>query len=232
MNADFIILCGGQGTRLRSTIGESQKVMAAVGDEDEPFLDLLLNYIGKQGVQRVILSTGYKAQDVEKHYASGKFQGMTIEFSREDSPLGTGGAIKKACGLVQTDNFFVLNGDSFCPVHFKNMSDQHIAHKVHVTLAVSKVSDGQDYGTITLDAEGRITAFAEKVGSGAGYVNAGVYCFKRGIEALMPKEEKFSLEKDFFQSLDSKLFDSFKVSVPFFDIGTPERYELAKKYLK
>jgi D-glycero-alpha-D-manno-heptose 1-phosphate guanylyltransferase len=230
LNSDFIILCGGQGTRLRSTIGESQKVMASVGDE--PFLDLLIKYIKKQGGRRVILSTGYKAQDVEAYYAGGRFQDVVIEFSREDTPLGTGGAIKKACGLVRTENFFVLNGDSFCPVEFAHMLEFHVRHDAQASVAVAKVIDGQDYGTITLDSESRIGAFQEKVAGGAAYVNAGIYCFKKGIEAQMPHEDRFSLEKDFFPRLAGPTFYGYVVALPFFDIGTPERYEAAKQHLK
>ncbi len=229
LNTDFIILCGGQGTRLRSTIGESQKVMASVGDE--PFLNLLIKYIAKQGGRRVILATGYKSQDVETHYAAGSFEGVGIEFSREDVPLGTGGAIKKACGLVKTENAFVLNGDSFCPVDFEQMLRFHSACKASATVAVAKVLDGQDYGTITLDGQNHISAFQEKVAVGVAYVNAGIYCFKRGIETQMPSEEKFSLEKDFFPRLVGPSFYGFAVKVPFFDIGTPERYEMARKHL-
>lgn len=230
MTTDFIILCGGQGTRLRSTIGESQKVMASVGDE--PFLDLLIKYIHKQGGRRVILSTGYKAQDVEAHYPGGTLKDVTIEFSREDVPLGTGGAVKKACGLVQTEHFFVLNGDSFCPVDFEKMFAFHVANDAQASVAVAHVLDGQDFGTITLDGQSRISAFEEKVAGGSSYVNAGIYCFKRGIEKQMPQEEKFSLEKDFFPRLVGPSFYGFVVGLPFFDIGTPERYEMAKRHLK
>jgi D-glycero-alpha-D-manno-heptose 1-phosphate guanylyltransferase len=230
MPTDFIILCGGQGTRLRSTIGETQKVMASVGDE--PFLDLLIRYIQKQGGRRVILSTGYKAQDVEAHYASGQFEQTTVEFSREDVPLGTGGAIKKACSLVKTPQFFVLNGDSFCPANYKSILSFHHIHNAQATLAVSKVADGKDYGTITLNGENRINAFQEKTVGGKAYVNAGIYCFDHGIESLMPPVEKFSLEKDFFPTLVGKNFYGCVIEQSFYDIGTPERYALAQKYLK
>jgi D-glycero-alpha-D-manno-heptose 1-phosphate guanylyltransferase len=229
MSCDFIILCGGQGTRLRSAIGESQKVMASVGKE--PFLDLLLKYLQKQGARRVILATGYKSEDVERHYPDGRFEDVAIEFSREDMPLGTGGAIKQACGLVRTNHFFVLNGDSFCPIDFHKMLEFHQEHKAPASVAVSKVFDGTDYGTITLDDRGHISRFREKAAAGIAYANAGIYCFKRGIDAQMPT--KFSIEKEFFPHLagEGGLY-GFVVDVPFFDIGTPERYQQAQKYLK
>ncbi len=237
MPTDFIILCGGQGTRLRSVIGESQKVMAAIGDE--PFLDLLIKYIRAQGGQHVILATGYKTADVEAHYA-GKFKDMKIEFSREDEPLGTGGAIKKACGLVKSDDFFVLNGDSFCPVKFDSVLTMHVNRSALVTLVVSKAADGKDYGVVEFDSHLRVKRFREKnihyIGDDLSlWVNAGIYCFNSQIISRMPSLEKFSLEKDILEPLSkdkSEKIYVYQTEEPFFDIGTPERFELARRYLK
>ena len=222
---DFIILCGGQGTRLRSVVGESQKVMASVGDE--PFLDLLIKYIRAQGGRRVILATGYKADDVEAHYRD-HFGDMTIEFSRETEPLGTGGAIKKAWQKIETENFFVLNGDSFCPIEFETMLDLHIAYQSNATVALAKVEDGQDYGSVLLDDAGCVTAFQEKVPTGnLTYVNTGIYCFRDDFKNELPSADKFSLEKEFFPSIIGKGFCGYATDKSFHDIGTPERFKEA-----
>ena len=230
INTDFIILCGGQGTRLRSVVGDSQKVMAAVGDE--PFLDLLIKYIRAQGGRRVILATGYKADDVEAHY-DGRFKDMTIEFSREEEPLGTGGAIKRAWSKIQSENFFVLNGDSFCPIEFETMMDLHIAYQSAATVALAKVEDGQDYGSVMLDDAGCVTAFQEKVPTGnLTYVNTGIYCFRDDLKKELPSTRKFSLERDFFPSIIGKGFCGYVADKSFHDIGTPERYKEAVQQMR
>lgn len=230
MNTDFIILCGGQGTRLRSVVGESQKVMASV--DDEPFLDLLIKYIRAQGGRRVILATGYKAEDVEAHY-QGLFTDMTIEFSRELEPLGTGGAVKNAWSKVQSENFFVLNGDSFCPIVFDSMLDLHIAYQSAATVALAKVEDGQDYGSVLLDDAGCVTAFQEKVPTGnLTYVNTGIYCFRQELKDLLPALPKFSLERDFFPSIIGKGFCGYATDKSFLDIGTPQRYKEAAQQMR
>lgn len=230
MNTDFIILCGGQGTRLRSVVGESQKVLASV--DDEPFLDLLIKYIRAQGGTRVILATGYKADDVEAHY-QGRFKDMTIEFSRESEPLGTGGAVKNAWAKVTTETFFVLNGDSFCPIIYETMQDLHFAYQASATVALSKVQDGTDYGGVMLDDAGNVTAFQEKVPtSNLTYVNAGIYCMNRDLEGMLPSENKFSLEKDFFPSIIGKSFCGYVTEESFLDIGTPERFKQAAQIMR
>ena len=230
MLPDFIILCGGLGTRLRSVVGESQKVMVAINDE--PFLDLLIKYIRAQGGRRVILATGYKAEDVETHY-HGRFADMTIEFSREEEPLGTGGAVKNAWSKVTSENFFVLNGDSFCPIIFETMLDLHIAYQASSTVALARVEDGQDYGSVMLDDAGCVTAFQEKVPtSNLTYVNTGVYCFREELKESLPASSKFSLERDFFPSIIGKGFCGYVTDRSFLDIGTPQRYKEAAQQMR
>ncbi len=229
-NINAVILCGGLGKRLRSVVGESQKIMAQV--DGQPFLDILLTYLKIQGIKRVVLCTGYKADSVE-HYYRENTQGLTIEFSREEEPLGTGGALKNAQNLIKSDSFFLLNGDSFCAADLNAFFDFHQIKKSMATVAVSKVTDGKDYGTITLDPNFKITAFKEKDQKSANaYVNAGIYCFNKQVFSLMPDQQKFSLECDLFPKLVNKDLYGFVIKEEFFDIGTPERYNQIKNILK
>src|SRR3989338_4194162 len=84
---DAVILCGGQGKRLQSIVSATSKVMADVSGR--PFLDIVIAHLKKQGIRRVILCTGYKADQIEDYYRKNS-QGLTLEFSRESDPLGTG----------------------------------------------------------------------------------------------------------------------------------------------
>jgi len=229
-NIDVVILCGGLGTRLKSEIGDAQKVMTAI--DDEPFLNLKIEQVKEQGVRRVVLCTGHQAQDVEDYYSKNSL-GITISLSKEEEPLGTGGAIKNAQSLVQSDHFFAMNGDCFSEVDFQALLDYHLSQKSLATLVVSRVKDGKDYGGITLDSSRRIIAFEEKKTSiHEPYVNVGVYCFQREIFTYMPKEQKFSIEYDFFPTLTEKPFFGFLIDGEFLDIGTPDRLDKAKKIFK
>jgi len=124
-NTDVLILCGGLGKRLRTEVGDSQKVMARINDR--PFLDILLEYLKFQGFKRCILCVGYKADLVEQYY-SGHSQGFEIAFSKEEEPLGTGGAIKNAREFVHSDQFFALNGDVFCAINYQEVMDFHLTN--------------------------------------------------------------------------------------------------------
>jgi len=98
-DCDCVILCGGLGERLRGIIGEAPKVMAQINGR--PFLDFILDYLKDQQVQRVILCTGYKADVIENYYRR-RDCGLTVDFSRENEPLGTGGALRHAADHVQS----------------------------------------------------------------------------------------------------------------------------------
>lgn len=230
---DVAILCGGLGKRLRGEIGESQKVMAKIGEE--PFLDVLLKALARCGFKRFILLTGYKAESLEEYYRRNKF-GVTIEFSREIKPLGTGGALKNAKALIQSDPFVCMNGDSLCSLDYQEFLHFYSAKKADAAIVLSKVKDNQDFGTITLDGAQRIVSFQEKLkipsAIGQSYVNAGVYCFSKKVFDWMPSAEKFMFETDFFPSIVQKKVYGFITQQNFLDIGTPERFKKAQTIFK
>lgn len=228
MNADFMILCGGLGTRLRSVTGETPKVMAEV--QGEPFLDFLIRYLIKQGAKRIILCAGYKAESFEAHYKE-KFKEIEIQMSIEPSPMGTGGAFKNAERFVQNDIVFGLNGDCFTPVRYRDFLAFHTSKKSQATLVGVRIEGNKDFGTLEISDTEEISAFREKFETTeVQYISAGIYCFQRKIFDAMP-EGKFSIEYDLFPKLIGKQFFGYKVDAPFIDIGTPERFEWAKKHL-
>jgi len=221
---DVLILCGGKGTRLQSIVSDRPKPMAPVGGK--PFLAVIIDYLLTFHVASIILCTGYKSENIEEYYA----KDSTIRFSPERSPLGTGGAVKNAERFVGSDPFFVLNGDSFSRIDLNDMLSCHISHNAGATIAVSRMDNMAEFGTVVAGADGRITGFAEKKSRGApGLVNAGVYLFNKEIFSVIPARVPYSLEYDVFPKLrDCYAYESGK---GFVDIGTEERYKQARKGL-
>ena len=105
-----IILAGGFGTRLRSVVQAIPKPMAPV--RNRPFLDFQLDWLRKHGCMNVILSTGHLAEKVSDHYGE-DYRDMSLHYSVETSPLGTGGAVRRALQHCPGAEALVLNGDSF-----------------------------------------------------------------------------------------------------------------------
>ena len=229
LDADFLILCGGLGTRLRAVTGETPKVMAQV--QGEPFLDFLIRYLVKQGAKRIILCAGYKVEALKSHYQK-IFKEIDLMFSIEREPLGTGGAFKNAQGLVKSEHVFGLNGDCFTPFDYQALLAYSRAKQALATLVAIKIKGNKDFGTVVMNEENKVTAFKEKFETKkVQYINAGIYCFHKSLFDRMPSGQ-FSIEYDLFPKMIGDRFFGFKVNAPFIDIGTPERFEWAREHLK
>lgn len=224
---DVLILCGGKGERLRSIVSDRPKPMAIIGSE--PFLSILMKHAAGFGFRRFILSLGYMKEKIKDYYGSKTFP-WQIVYSQESEPLGTGGAVKKALGLINSDIFLVMNGDSFCRVNLCEFVDFHLAKKASASLVLVKNADKKNCANLTLDSSDRIIDFKEKNPSASSaWLNAGIYLFKREVFCLIDTKDKFSLEYDFFPQLITKAdCFGFKQDFSLVDIGTESGYKEAQ----
>lgn len=225
---DAVILCGGRGMRLRPVVNDRPKVMAKI--DSQPFLDLLIAYLRGFGFKRFILCIGYKGSFIKDYYIKKIKNSGTIVFSSEKSPMGTGGALKKARKLIQSNPFLVLNGDSFIRADIQKFIKSHSDRDAHISVILKKSSSTKDYGSVDIDSASRIIDFQEKNKAGKpAYINCGIYLCGQEIFDLMPKSKKFSLERDFFPKMTKGGFYGHVVNSAFIDIGTPEKYNKAKR---
>src|SRR5690242_7501679 len=116
------ILAGGLGSRLRPVLVDRPKVLAPVAGE--PFLTRLFNQLSAAGIRKVVLCTGYLAEQIkgtfDEHYGS-----LRIHYSQEAHPLGTAGSLRLALSLMDSDPVLVLNGDSYCSVDLTSFLEWH-----------------------------------------------------------------------------------------------------------
>jgi len=226
---DVFILCGGQGTRFREVREDIPKALAPINDV--PFLDLLLNNLVGQGCQRIILGTGYLSDQIESHIQQRNDAEYLI--SDEKLALGTGGSIRHALHLFQSDQVLVLNGDSYIAFSAKTLLHFHISRKAETTILLSSGTQGADYGNVELDKDHRILSFQEKPQhSKSQLINAGVYCLQHEL-IRQQSEGKSSIERDWFpQWIYSNRVLGMVIPKPFYDIGTRERFELATHNIK
>ena len=223
---EAIILAGGFGTRLKKLNLDVPKPMVPLGEY--PFLFYLLSWLEKNGITRVVLSVGYKWEIIKEYFGT-SFRGIELDYSVEDEPLGTGGAIKKALEYCEEELVWVINGDTFFEVDLIDMQDFHIQKDNDFTLAARPVKDVSRYGQLLLDEQNRIVGFGEKAKKGPGLINGGIYLF--GIDFFRDKTsaQKFSFEKDVLEKcVEKEEFGAYISSQYFIDIGTPEDYRKAK----
>lgn len=226
---EAVVLAGGFGTRLAHVVPDVCKPMAPVAGR--PFLRFIMDQLAAAGFDRAVVADGYRREQIEGYFGSA-YRGMAIEYSPEETPLLTGGAVKRALNSCQSDWVFVLNGDTWLDVDFELMeaAAANAPDSVSAVIAVKRMRDFERYGTVDVDAGGSLTAFHEKRPCEEGLINAGVYLL-RG-DALDDMPEKFSLESDYFERVvgDGEL-RAVECEGGFIDIGVPEDYELAQTML-
>jgi len=227
-NIDVVILCGGKGTRLQPVISDRPKPMAEM--KGRPFLDILIDYLCSYGFRRYVLCVGYMKESI-KEYFTRESRSEKIIFSDEETLLGTGGALKNGELLINSDPFLVLNGDSFCPLDYRDFLSYYFSKGADVSIALNKIRAKNDYGAVTINDKARIISFNEKVDNKDGYVNAGVYVFNQTIFSLIPHNKVFSLENDLFPYIIDREVFGYVTKSLFIDIGTPERYQKAAEFI-
>jgi len=220
---ETIVLAGGFGTRLQKVVNNVPKPMAPINDK--PFLFYLLKFLQKNGIDRIILSVGYK-WEIIKEYFGEKFDNIDLIYSIENEPLGTGGAIKKALSYLENDQSFVLNGDTFFNI---SLNELRLNKNSKIILALKKMQNFDRYGNVKIDDNGSIIALEEKKFTENGNINGGIYLLRKNIfdEFDLPKKFSFEefLEKNYKKlNATGKIFDDY-----FIDIGIPKDYEKAKK---
>jgi D-glycero-alpha-D-manno-heptose 1-phosphate guanylyltransferase len=230
MLKEVIILAGGLGTRLRSVVSDLPKCMAPVAGQ--PFLKHVIRYLLSQGIEKFIFSLGYKHEIIEEFLTS-QFPTLHCEFSVEQEPLGTGGAIYLACKRAKDNDVFVVNGDTLFKADLKKAALFHIEQGADCTLLLKPMQGFERYGAVELDDDYAVSSFREKQYFQTGDINAGIYILN--VEQFIDKDfpEKFSFEKDYLEKhyRERKIFGVIQDSY-FIDIGIPADFQKAQEELK
>ena len=232
MLKEAIILAGGFGTRLQAVVSDVPKPMAPINNE--PFLNYVFDYLLHYKIEHVVLSTGYLADKISDYYKN-EYRGIKISYTKEETPLGTGGGIRLAMTKCYTSDVLVLNGDSFFDVNITDHFNNHISKQADCSLALRKVFNASRYGTILLGIENAIETFKEKNNiEQTGLINGGVYILNRKLYLSKTNEAvPFSIEKDFYESRINELhIFGFEYDGYFIDIGIPEDYNKAQTDFK
>lgn len=222
---EAVILAGGFGTRLRHVVSNVPKPMAPVAGR--PFLCWLIDRLAAQGYGHIVLATGYMHEKVEEFFHD-EYDGVRIDYAREMSPLGTGGAIVNALQHCQEEIITVLNGDTLFDIDHRLFIEKGAHNDSRLTIVTRRVDDAGRYGAVEVDAEGRIAAFREKDPSfGSGLINGGIYRLHRSLLENYAVGQQFSFEKEVLQPLKEPIY-AWPSDAYFIDIGVPDDYARAQ----
>lgn len=225
-----VILAGGFGTRLSHVVSDVPKPMAPI--KEKPFLEYIIKTLKQHGFDSFIFLTGYKSECIENH-----FKNMdNAVFIKEETALGTGGAILNAFDKLQ-DDFFVINGDTFFDIDYNILEE--FGKDKPITLALRYTNNIERYGFVEIDDKFAIKSFVEKgklpEDKIDGYINGGIYYIHKS--ALIPYADKFngefiSMETEIFpQLLTNNELNGLPLGGCFIDIGIPEDYYRAQELI-
>jgi NDP-sugar pyrophosphorylase family protein len=195
-----------------------------------PFLFYLLDQIDQAGIKRVVVCTGYMAFQIEERVGHAHKR-LRVDYSREETPLGTAGALKLAGKNVDTEYCLVMNGDSYAEFDLVSLLTTHKKSSARITMVYKEIEDSTRYGTIRMVDNQTIIAFTEKgMVTGPALINTGVYMVNTSVLQETSDTTPCSLEYDFFPSMIGKGIHGHETKGNFIDIGTPESYEQAKSF--
>lgn len=229
MIKEAIILAGGQGTRLQSVVSEVPKPMAPI--QGIPFLNFIFDELQFYGIQKIYLAIGYLPEVITACYGKW-YKNMEIEYIIEETPLGTGGAIKQAIAKTKSSNILIVNGDTLFKINLHDYFKYHNEYEASLTVALKDQEKADRYGTVILNEQNQITSFQEKKENSSGWINGGIYLINKEKINFNQLPNVFSFEKEVLEKeYQNKTLYGYKSSAYFIDIGIPSDFEKAQHEL-
>ena len=185
-----IILAGGRGKRLRPITDYIPKPLIPINNI--PIIEWQIKYLKKFDISEVIICSGYKTEMIES-YLKKKKLGIKINFSIENKPLGTGGAIKKAGKKIKDKSFIVINGDTITNIDLKKL--------IKKENSIASIQLQTKFGILQTD-KNKIIKFDEKKEITNLWMNAGIYHLKK--DALKELPNLGDIEKTLFPDYAKK----------------------------
>ncbi|MDP3920124.1 MAG: sugar phosphate nucleotidyltransferase [Candidatus Omnitrophota bacterium] len=221
MTEQALILAGGLGTRLGDITRDLPKPMVPVGDK--PFLEWLLDHLGSYGIKNFVLCVGHRADKIQEYFADGSAWGYKIQYSFEKELLGTGGAIKQARGLLH-DRFFVVSGDNYLTLDYRDFDDRFDASRFIGLLACWRNSPPLFRSNVKLSEDRRIIEAYDYINpAGKDYVDSGIKLFSKALFDYFESDVKFSLEVDVLAKIAAEGgLQAYPIAEPPLDVGTPD----------
>jgi mannose-1-phosphate guanylyltransferase len=221
-----IILVGGEGLRLRPLTCNLPKPMVPI--VNRPFLEHMVEHLKRHHINEIILAICYLPDRIQSHFGDGSSFGVKLSYAVEQTPLGTGGAVKNSERFLN-DTFLVFNGDIFSDLDLTEMIRFHRAHKAKATIALTPVDDPTAYGVVELDRQNRVKGFIEKPSLDkvtSNLINAGIYVLEPEMLELIPTGVHSMLERGLFPDLVKRgiPFYGYQSHAYWLDTGKPDDY--------
>lgn len=220
------LMAGGFGTRLHPLTNDCPKPLLKVGDK--PILELILESFIKAGFHRFFISTHYLPEMVRDHFGDGERWGVSIRYTHEETPLGTGGAL----GLLPQDEInepiFVMNGDLLTTLNYQELLQFHTSHNGVATMCVREYEYQVPYGVV--QSEGHLIRSMVEKPVQKFFVNAGVYVLSPELVKRVKPNTRLDMPTLLEEAIaQDENVTMFPVHEYWLDIGRMEDFKRAQE---
>jgi mannose-1-phosphate guanylyltransferase / phosphomannomutase len=194
-------MAGGEGTRLRPLTSNQPKPMVPI--VGKPCMEHILELLKRHGFDDVIVTLAFLPQAIRSYFGDGESLGLRIEYSVEESPLGTAGSVRLASRRLD-DTVLVISGDALCDIDLGRLVEFHREREAAVTIGLKSVENPLEFGIVVTDEEGRIERFLEKPSWGQVFsdtINTGIYVLEPEVLKHVPTDRPYDFSKELFPLL-------------------------------
>jgi mannose-1-phosphate guanylyltransferase/phosphomannomutase len=194
-------MAGGEGTRLRPLTSNQPKPMVPI--VGKPCMEHILELLREHGFNDVVVTVAFLPQAIRSYFGDGSSLGINIEYSVEESPLGTAGSVRLASDRLD-DTFLVISGDALCDIDLNKIVAFHEEKGAAVTIGLKAVENPLEFGIVVTDENGRVERFLEKPSWGQVFsdtINTGIYVLEPEVLRHIPTDRPFDFSKELFPLL-------------------------------
>ena len=218
----MVIMAGGKGKRLLPLTENVPKPMLPI--KGKPILEHIINRSKMDGFKKIFISVNYLSEIIEKHFGNGERFGVSIEYLREDKPLGTAGSLKQLPKEYLNRNILVTNGDVITNASYSDFLSASKSQKCDGLMAVLTQKWNNPFAVVETQGS-KIISLKEKP-IVRSQINAGIYVLSPKMINLIRKNEYCDMPDLFINAIRNKLeLKVYPLHESWIDIGRPEDYK-------
>jgi mannose-1-phosphate guanylyltransferase/phosphomannomutase len=196
-----VVMAGGEGTRLRPLTSNQPKPMVPI--VGKPCMEHIIELLREHEMTDIVVTVAFLPQAIRSYFGSGEGLGVDIEYSVEESPLGTAGSVRLASDRLD-ETFLVISGDALCDIDLSKIVEFHKQKGAAVTIGLKSVENPLEFGIVVTDEDGRVERFLEKPSWGQVFsdtINTGIYVLEPEVLRHIPTDRPYDFSKELFPLL-------------------------------
>lgn len=226
---DAVLMAGGEGKRLRPLTENTPKPLLKVGDK--PIIEYNIDRLAKVGIENINISINYLGDQLVEYFGDGKQKNLSIQYVKEDKPLGTIGSIL----LVEQfkhDDIIVMNSDLLTNIDFADFYKLYKDSDADMAVAATSYHVDIPYAVLEVDGTSEVKSLKEKPRY-TYYSNAGIYIIKKEILRMIPEDTFFDITDLMDRILEMNLkLVTYPINGYWLDIGKHEDFKKAQEDIK